>query len=110
MNRSAIAILLLCLSSAAYAQSEGSPPSASSHGAFAGYSALWAGRFGPVNPYHVVASANSCAPDDAAAVWGPGQTLRRLYLLQQPERKMGFLRRAVRRRAASKRQRRLSVE
>ncbi len=75
MNRSAIAILLLCLSSAAYAQSEGSPPSASSHGAFAGYSALWAGRFGPVNPYHVVASANSCAPDDAAAVWGPGQTL-----------------------------------
>ncbi len=67
-----LSLLLVCLSSAACAESGPKVVAANSPGAnqVAGYSSL-----GPVTANHVVASANSCAPDQAAAVFGPGQSL-----------------------------------
>ena len=67
-----LTLLLACLSSAACAESGPRGTAANSPGAnqLAGYSSL-----GPVSANHVVANANSCAPDQATAVWGPGQSL-----------------------------------
>lgn len=72
MKRFHLTLVLVCLSSAACAQ--GGPRVATTEAAGANQLAGYSSQ-GPVTANDVVRSANSCAPDQAAAVWGPGQSL-----------------------------------